>query len=103
MAEIKVSSQVLRDASSQITNELTNFSNITDEIKQGLSSLSSSWEGEAFNSFMSQLNALTPSLEKYAEVISEYANFLNTTAEQYETTEAAAQSETDSLENTLFK
>jgi WXG100 family type VII secretion target len=103
MAEIKVNSQVLRDAATQLTNELGNFSDISGDIEQGLSSLSSTWEGDAFNSFLSQLNALSPSLERYSEVIRDYANFLNTTAEQYETTEAAAQNETEELANNLFK
>lgn len=103
MAEIKVNSETLRNASLQIKQEGANFSDLAIDFEQGLNSLSATWEGDAFNSFKSQLDSLSPSLDRYSEVIQEYATFLETTAEQYETTEAATQSETDNLVNNLFK
>lgn len=103
MAEIKVNSQVLRDAASQIKSGGQNFQELMGEMTQGLESLGSLWEGDAFNSFMQQLNSLRPSLESYAKVINDYGVFLDTAAEQYEQTEVQTQSQTDDLVNNLFK
>lgn len=103
MAEIKVNSEMLRNASLQIKQEGANFSDLAIDFQQGLNALSNIWEGDAFNSFKAQLDSLEPSLERYSEVIQEYATFLETTAEQYEATETATQNETDNLVNNLFK
>lgn len=103
MADIKVNSEQLRNTAQQISGELQNFTSLTSSISQDLSSLSSDWEGDAFTSFLDKFNALQPSFSKYEEVINSYVTFLNTTAEEYEANEAAAQSETQNLDNTLFK
>ena len=81
MAEIQVNSQMLRD----------------------LNSLSNTWTGEAFTNFQTNVQALNPTFEKYAEVINQYADFLNTSADQYEQTEAAVSNETNNIVNDLFK
>ncbi|MCD8214799.1 MAG: WXG100 family type VII secretion target [Clostridiales bacterium] len=103
MAEIKVSSELLRQAASDIKQQYTTFTEIAADIEQGVGTLSSTWEGDAFTSFKAKFDTLKPTLESYGQVIQEYAAFLETSAEQYETTEAANQSSTDALENTLFQ
>lgn len=103
MAEIKVNSTVLRDASTQIKNQGTNFQSVADAFEQGLNSLSSTWQGEAFDQFKAKLDSLAPSLDSYYEVIQEYATFLDTTAEKYEEAENQASAETEELVNDLFK
>lgn len=102
MAEIKVSSEMLRGAAADIKQLGTQFNSVAEEFYQGMTSLQSMWEGDAFNSFKTQVDALKPSLERYYQVINDYATFLETSAEQYETTEAATQNETDNLVNNLF-
>lgn len=103
MAEIKVNSQMLRDSASKITSELNNFQQITNEVSNGLNSLSQTWTGEAFTNFQENVHALNPTFEKYAEVIKQYADFLNTSAEQYDQTEATVSNETNNIVNDLFK
>lgn len=103
MAEFKVSSDMLRNSASEIKTYSGNFSSLMGEVTQGLTGLGAVWEGEAFNQFKAQVDALNPSVEAYARVINEYGQFLETAAEQYEQTEQAAQSETDQLANNLFQ
>lgn len=103
MAEIKVNSQMLRDSATQIMSELGNFEQITGEVTNGLTSLSNTWTGEAFTSFYDNVRALEPTFEKYKEVIKQYADFLNTSAEQYETTESNVNNATSDIANDLFK
>ncbi len=103
MAEIRVNSAMLRDTAQTISGELSNFQNLTSEIQQGLSSLSNTWEGDAFTNFVEKVNSLTPTFERYSEVINSYVTFLNKSAEEYDTTESEAQSATEALENNLFK
>lgn len=103
MAEIQVNSQMLRDSAQQLKSELSNFQNITQEVSNGLNSLSNTWTGEAFTNFQTNVQALNPTFEKYAEVINQYADFLNTSADQYEQTEATVSNETNNIDNDLFK
>ncbi len=103
MAEIRVNSQILRDAAATIQKDGATYSEIMMELQQNLQALSATWEGDAFNSFKAQLDSLIPSLDRYSEVIVEYSNFLEATAEQYEAAETASQSETDQLANNLFQ
>lgn len=103
MAEIQVNSEALRSTASQLKSRKDNFDQIASDFSQNLNSLSGVWEGEAFNNFKTQLDSLQPSLESYSKVIMDYANFLETAAEQYEQTEQTTTSETENLVNNLFK
>ncbi len=103
MAEIKVNSQMLRDASTSLMAELGNFQQITNDVSTGLNNLSNDWTGEAFNNFQANVQALNPTFEKYAEVINQYADFLNKSADQYDQAEATISNETNNIVNDLFK
>lgn len=103
MADIKVNSQMLRDAAGQIRREHSNFVSLSETISNGLSSLSNSWEGEAFTSFCENVKALEPTFDKYAEVINSYAVFLENSAEDYEENERQVSAATGDIVNNLFK
>lgn len=100
MAEIRVNSEMLRSASAEIKQQGNNFNDLMSQVSQILTSIN--WEGSASESFKEKVNALKPTMERYYQVITEYGQFLETSAEQYEQAEQQAQSTTDSLANNLF-
>lgn len=100
MAEIRVNSELLRGASSTIKQQANTFSDLMSQVSQILTSIN--WEGSAHDSFVEKVNSLRPTMDRYYQVITEYGQFLETSAEQYEQAEATAQSTTDALTSTLF-
>ena len=97
MGEIRVNPQMLRDTANVIKNESKNFQNLMSEMTQGLLALQSSFEGEAFESFKAQVNALKPALDKYAEVINSFGTVLDNAADIYDPAQDKAKADTQDL------
>lgn len=102
MAEIKVSSDVLRNASQNLTTYGTQFTALMGEIKSGMQRMKNEWQGDAADEFINKFNSLDRTFDTYTRVINEYAKFLENAAEQYETADTSVQNDTSNLQNNLF-
>ena len=103
MAIIQVNSADLREGSTQLTNLSGQFYSNESEIVEIVNTqVRPNWEGNAADAFYDQFVRLNKSLDEYKLVIDQYAAFLSTAAEEYDSAENQNQSKTDTLNNNLF-
>ena len=62
------------------------------DINKNMNDLEATWKSDAATDIRAAMNALKPKFEQYKNVIESYAKFLVNTAQSYETTEGAIQS-----------
>ncbi|ARJ50992.1 WXG100 family type VII secretion target [Staphylococcus lutrae] len=72
--EIRTKSQVYGNGSEQIHQ-------ILSELTRAQGEIASNWEGQAFNRFEEQFQQLTPKVEKFAQLLEEIKQQLNSTAD----------------------
>ncbi|MBR0360396.1 MAG: WXG100 family type VII secretion target [Clostridia bacterium] len=88
---IEVQSQVLRDTASKVRTCNNTMDSKLADINAAMNALESSWKSDAANDIRAAMNALKPRFEQYKAVVESYAKFLDTTAQNYETTESSVQ------------
>lgn len=95
MAEIKVSTQEIKDAADQIRLNNGKLEKTLDTIyTEAHKLIGNSWTSDAASEFCKKLEKFKNShFENYKKYTNDYAVFLNNTAEQYEKTESANISE----------
>lgn len=89
---IKISTQVLTDTAQKVRNCNTAMDEKLADINKNMNNLETSWKSDAASDIRAAMNALKPKFEQYKNVIESYAKFLVNTAQSYETTEGAIQS-----------
>ena len=90
---IQVSTQVLRDTASKIRTINATMNSQLTEINKAMNDLESTWRSDAALDIRAAMNALRLKFfEGYKNIIDSYAKFLDNTAQNYETTEGAIQS-----------
>ncbi len=89
---IKISTQVLLDTADKVRTINGNLDSKLAEINKSMNDLEASWKSDASNDIRAAMNALKPRFEEYKAVIESYAKFLVNTAQNYEATEGAIQS-----------
>ena len=89
---IQISSQVLHDTAEKVRNINAQMDYKLADINKNMNDLEATWKSDAANDNRSAMNALKPRFEEYKSVVESYAKFLVNTAQNYETTEAAIQS-----------
>ena len=89
---IQVSSQVLHDTAEKVRTINKELDTKLAEINKNMNDLEATWKSDAANDIRSAMNALRPRFEEYKSVVESYAKCLVNTARNYETTEAAIQS-----------
>lgn len=89
---IKISTQVLTDTAQKVRNCNTAMDEKLADINKNMNDLEATWKSDAANDIRAAMNALKPKFEQYRNVIESYAKFLVNTAQSYETTEGAIQS-----------
>lgn len=89
---IQISSQVLHDTAEKVRNINAQMDSKLADINKNMNDLEATWKSDAANDIRSAMNALRPRFEEYKSVVESYAKFLVNTAQNYETTEAAIQS-----------
>ncbi len=89
---IKISTQVLTDTAQKVRNCNTAMDEKLADINKNMNDLEATWKSDAANDIRAAMNALKPKFEQYKNVIESYAKFLVNTAQNYETTEGAIQS-----------
>ncbi len=89
---IKISTQVLRDTADKVRDCNKNMDQKLADINKNMNDLQATWKSEAADDIRAAMNAMKPRFEEYKNVIESYAKFLVNTAQNYETTEGAIQS-----------
>ena len=89
---IKISTQVLTDTAAKVRNCNKAMDEKLADINKNMNDLEATWKSDAANDIRAAMNALKPKFEQYKNVIESYAKFLVNTAQSYETTEGAIQS-----------
>lgn len=89
---IQVSTQVLLDTSQKVRSLNTVLDTKLADINKSMNDLEATWKSDAASDIRSNMNAMKPRFEEYKNVVESYCKFLDTTAQSYETTEAAVQS-----------
>jgi len=88
MAEIKVSSSVLRNSATVILTQATEFSRQTNDILTNMNAIKNQWMGDAANNFITKFQDVSKSFSAYLKTITDYGNFLNKAAADFEVTES---------------
>lgn len=88
---IKISTQVLTDTAQKVRNCNTAMDEKLADINKNMNDLEATWKSDAASDIRAAMNALKPKFEQYKNVIESYAKFLNNTAQSYESTESAIQ------------
>lgn len=86
---IKVSPERLIQASSEFSSQGTNIANLTSEMVNLATALSSAWEGEASNAYINKFKSLESDIQVLIRMIQEHTNDLQQMAELYISTENA--------------
>lgn len=89
---IQVSSQVLLDTAGKVRKINNELDTKLAESNKAMQDLEATWESDAAKEIRAAMLALKPRFEQYKNVVESYAKFLDTTAQSYETTESAIQS-----------
>lgn len=89
---IKISTQVLTDTAQKVRNCNSAMDQKLADINKNMNDLEATWKSDAATDIRAAMNALKPKFEQYKNVIESYAKFLVNTAQSYETTEGAIQS-----------
>ncbi len=99
MAEgIKISTQVLTTTAEKVRSLNKTMDEKLADINTTMNALEATWKSDASTEIRGKMNALKPRFEEYKNVVESYAAFLVRTAQSYESTEAAIQSNANALE-----
>lgn len=79
--EVSNTAGSLRNLNQQLTTKL-------EEIKAQMDGLASTWQSDASNTIRAKFTGLQPRFEEYREVIDNYARFLDSTVQAYDTAES---------------
>lgn len=89
---IQISTQVLLDTAEKVRTINTTLDSKLADINKNMNDLEATWKSDAASDIRAAMNALKPRFEEYKNVVESYAKFLVNTAQNYETTESAIQS-----------
>lgn len=88
---IQISTQVLLDTADKVRTINNNLDSKLAEINKSMNDLEATWKSDAATDIRAAMNAMKPRFEEYKTVVESYAKFLVNTAQNYESTEAAVQ------------
>ena len=89
---IKISTQVLIDTAKEVRDCNTAMDGQLADINKNMNDLEATWKSDAATDIRAAMNAMRPKFEEYKAIIESYAAFLVNTAQNYESTESAIQS-----------
>lgn len=81
---ITVSPEYLRKASMNISREAQLYQGDYTKMYQEVDAMVNSWSGVDNQAFVSQIKGFVPELNKMYQLMQQYSNFLNQTAQVYE-------------------
>ena len=88
MADIKITFQEVRDKTAQIRSYNETLTQTLESIKSAINALEAEWTSDTSDTIRAKITGMQPKFDSYKEVIESYAKFLDTTVQQYETTES---------------
>lgn len=88
---IQISTQTLLDTAKKVRDINTTMDSKLADCNREMNNLESTWKSDAATDIRAAMNALKPKFEQYKAVIESYAKFLDNTAQSYEATESAIQ------------
>ena len=88
---IKISTQVLVDTAKKIRDINTQLDSKLADCNKEMNNLESTWKSDAATDIRAAMNALKPRFVEMKGVVDSYAQFLDDTAQNYESTETAIQ------------
>lgn len=88
---IQISTQTLIDTAEKVRTINTNLDTKLTDINKAMNDLEATWKSDAATDIRSAMNALKPRFEEYKNVVESYAKFLVNTAQNYDETESAVQ------------
>lgn len=88
---IQISTQVLLDTAERVRSINSTLDQKLAEINKNMNDLEATWKSDAATDIRAAMNALKPRFEEYKNVVESYAKFLVNTAQNYEATEGAVQ------------
>ncbi len=89
---IQISTQVLLDTADKVRNINSTLDSKLTDINKSMNDLEATWKSDAASDIRAAMNAMKPRFEEYKNVVESYAKFLVNTAQSYESTESAIQS-----------
>ena len=88
---IKISTQVLVDTAKKVRDINASLDAKLNDCNKEMNNLESTWKSDAATDIRAAMNALKPRFDEMKVVVESYAKFLDTTAQSYESTESAIQ------------
>ena len=88
---IQISTQVLLDTAEKVRNINSTLDSKLADINKSMNALQATWRSDAASDIRAAMNAMKPRFEEYKNVVESYAKFLVNTAQSYESTESAIQ------------
>lgn len=88
---IQISTQVLLDTARKVRNINDELDGKLADINKSMNDLDATWKSDAASDIQAAMNAMKPRFEEYKNVVESYAKFLVDTAQSYESTEGAIQ------------
>ena len=88
---IQISTQVLLDTAEKVRNINATLDSKLADINKSMNDLEATWKSDAASDIRAAMNAMKPRFEEYKNVVESYAKFLVNTAQSYESTESAIQ------------
>lgn len=88
---IQISTQVLLDTAEKVRNINNTLDSKLTDINKSMNDLEATWKSDAASDIRAAMNAMKPRFEEYKNVVESYAKFLVNTAQSYESTESAIQ------------
>ena len=89
---IQISTQVLLDTAEKVRAINSTLDSKLADINKSMNDLEATWKSDAATDIRTAMNNMKPRFEDYKNVVESYAKFLVNTAQNYETTEGAIQS-----------
>jgi len=89
MATIKVNSAVMREKADAFRNVSSTIKNFIEDMKTEINGMKSAWEGDAAEISVDKFNMHSIACLMMCDVINQYANFLESAADNYDKVESA--------------
>ena len=87
MAEIKVSTEGMRNAANDFEAKMSDWKAMVDNIWGLLAELDAMWDGDANTAFNALVDEDKPKFERLYSMMEEYKNAINTAAQKYDDNE----------------
>ncbi len=94
---LKVSPEQLTSAADSFRSEGSNIQNITSEMMSKVTSLTSVWEGEASQAYITKFKGLDDDIQRMIRMINEHVTDLNDMANEYRQAEQQNESDASAL------